>query len=81
MQSSAPSRRTLQEDAPAAAIDSHPVDHWLFDSERLITWQGELVNCCDAINRQLNQIRTGLNSLPTSQDAERRVASLRIVAE
>ncbi|MEQ9410614.1 MAG: hypothetical protein RIK87_22955 [Fuerstiella sp.] len=40
----------------------HPsADHWLTDPGQLAHWQGQLVDCCHAINLQLSQIRQELN--------------------
>ncbi len=35
-------------------------EHWLFDPDQLMNWQGELVNSCHAINEQLGQIKDDL---------------------
>ncbi|MCP4786470.1 MAG: hypothetical protein GY903_06440 [Fuerstiella sp.] len=45
-------------------------DHWLFDPDRLVNWQGELVDSCHAINEQLGQIQEDLRVKPADDVAQ-----------
>lgn len=50
--------------------------HWLSDPQQLASWQIQLVDCCHAINLQLNQIQDGLAATVNPVRSE---TSLRIV--
>ena len=50
-------------------------EHWLFDPEQLVSWQGELVDDCHAINEQLGQIRNEMRPNPLDDPAQ----NLRVV--
>lgn len=72
MRRSAQAKR-IRHDNPTSVTDS--AEHWLFDPEQLVSWQGKLVDNCHAINDQLGQIRNDLRSTP----ADNRAQYLRVV--
>ena len=55
--------------------NTESAEHWLFDPEQLVSWQGELVDDCHAISEQLGQIRNEMRPTPPNQPAQ----NLRVV--
>ena len=80
MPGSAMASGTVREPSNDRTITYEKVDHWLLDSDRLTTWQIQLVDCCQAINEQLKQIRNGLEAPHVVRQAQSPVA-FRLIGE
>lgn len=63
----------IRYDNPTSNKDS--AEHWLFDPEQLVSWQGELVDDCHAISEQLGQIRNEMRPNASDQPTQ----NLRVV--
>jgi len=54
-------------------------DNWICDAELLTNWQVQLVDCCQAINAQLSQIKDELNSGSHAEHDVAATATFRVI--
>ncbi|HIF00779.1 MAG TPA: hypothetical protein EYG03_20275 [Planctomycetes bacterium] len=60
MRRSAQAKGIQHENTTIPTETTETTEHWLFDPDQLVNWQGELVSSCHAINEQLGQIKDDL---------------------